>query len=126
MLEGLRFGRVLFRSRPAARPVGPETALAVLDDQVPVEQAPPQHDRLAGELRVDLVDHALDRDPGIAADLAPLRLAGEGAEPFPSAHRPEPALGQAGEPVLASRAASRAMWLGVVVQQVAPQPEIGL
>ena len=114
------------RDRPAARPVGPETALAMLDKEVLVEQAPPEHDRLAGKLRVDLVDHALDRDPGVAADLAPFRLAGKAQNRSQAHIAPEPALGQAGEPILAARAAGRAMWLGVVVQQVAPQPEVGL
>src|SRR3954470_15342995 len=70
------------------RLVGPMPLLAVLDVEIMVEQPPPEHDRLAGELRIELVDDAFDRDPGVAADLAPLRLSGEGAEALPAAHRP--------------------------------------
>ena len=49
--------------------------VAMLGEQLGVEQPPPQHDRLAGKLGVELVGDPRDRHPRVQPDHAPLGLA---------------------------------------------------
>src|SRR3546814_350029 len=68
----------------AARRLVRAMPLAVmLHEQLRVEQPPEQRHRLAGELGLDLVGSALNRDGRVARNGAPLGLTSEGAEPLP-------------------------------------------
>src|SRR3546814_11697546 len=68
----------------AARRLGRAMPLAVmLREGLLVEQPPEQRHRLAGELGLDLVGSALNRDGRVARNGAPLELTSEGAEPLP-------------------------------------------
>jgi hypothetical protein len=77
------------RDWAAGWPERTHALLAVLDPELLVEQAPPDHDRLASEFGVDLVCHAGDGQMAVDAHQAPLRLARKGAEPLPGAHLPD-------------------------------------
>src|SRR3546814_6241060 len=66
----------------AARRLVRAMPLAVmLHEELLVEQPPEQRHRLAGELGLDLVGSALNRDGRVARKGAPLGLTSEGAEP---------------------------------------------
>src|SRR3546814_13146677 len=68
----------------AARRLVRAMPLAVmLHEELLVEQPPEQRHRLAGELGLDLVGSALNRDGRVARNGAPLGLTSEGAEPLP-------------------------------------------
>jgi len=71
------------RDRSAGRTVGAEPPVVPLDEEVGVEKAPPEQHVLTGEIGVDLVMRAADRDPCIRPDLAALRLARKGRVAFP-------------------------------------------
>ena len=71
------------RDRTARRLVRPEALALELDEQLLVEEPPPERHRLAGKLGLDFVRGALDRDRRVAGDAAALGLAREGAEPLP-------------------------------------------
>lgn len=103
----------LQRDRTAHRAVGAVALLAEFHEQLLPEQAQPEDDLFAGQLRVDLSVGAGDGNARIASHLAPLGLAGEGAEPLPGADRAQTPLGQTRQPVL--DAAVRLAAVGLVV-----------
>src|SRR3546814_20086699 len=73
----------------AARRLVRAMPLAVmLHEELPVEQPPEQRHRLAGELGLDLVGRALNRDGRVARNGAPPGLTREGAETPPLNQRP--------------------------------------
>src|SRR3546814_1361602 len=82
----------------------------MLHEELLVEQPPEQRHRLAGELGLDLVGSALNRDGRVARNGAPLGLTSEGAEPLPFTHGPHAIAGQVPQPVLEPR-----VWLGTMV-----------
>jgi hypothetical protein len=102
--------------------VGAVAAFAVLHIELIVEDTPPEHDRLTGEVGIDLVLRALDRHPGVRPDLAPLRLAREGAEAIPGAHRLDAAVGEVAQPIFHARMRLGTVRLVVVMQQVVHEP----
>lgn len=67
----------------------PKALLTPLDPKRLIEQAPPDHDGLAGKFRIDFVDNAGDAEAAVDADQAPFGLARKGAEPLPGAHLAE-------------------------------------
>src|SRR3546814_19655636 len=79
----------------AARRLVMAMPLAVmLHEELLVEQPPEQRHRLAGELGLDLVGSALNRDGRVARNGAPLGLTSEGEEPLPCTHGPHATAGQ--------------------------------
>jgi hypothetical protein len=76
--------------RAARGLVWPKTLALELDEQLVVEQPPPERHCLAGKFGLDLIRGTLDRNGRIAGDAAAFGLARERAEPLPRAHRAHP------------------------------------
>jgi len=98
----------------------------VFDPQFLVEQAPPDHDRLAGEFGIDLIHHPRDRQAAIDTDQATLRLAREDAEPFPGTHLPHTVGRQMCQPVVDARMRLGAMVATVIGGDEARKPAVRL
>ncbi len=114
------------RDGSAHREEGAGSLVAELDPNLLIEESPPDHDRFAGELRVDLVGDAGDRHAAVQGDGSPLGLAGEGAEPSPGAHLAHALGGQVRQPVVHAAMRFGAMVAAVVGIDEARQPTIGL
>ncbi len=112
------------RDRATGRAIGPIALLAELDEQLMIEQPPPQHDLLPGRIGIHFVVSPLNRDSPIATDLAPLGLTGKGTEPLPGAHLPDTVGGQPVKPVL--QAAVRFVSVGFLVVAVDEVAEPGV
>ena len=96
----------------------------MLDPKLLIEQPPPDNDRLAGPLGVDLVADARDRQAAVDADQAPLGLAGEDAEPLPGAHLADTICRQVRQPVVNTRMRLGSMVAAVVGGDEACQPAV--
>ena len=107
------------RDGAAARPVGTETPLPELDEQLVVEQSPPDRDGLARQVGIDLVESVIHPDAGVTRYAAALGLAREGAEAFPGTHLPQALTGQVARPVLDTAVWLSAVRLGVVAVDIA-------
>ena len=103
----------------AARPVGAEAPLLELDEQLVVEQPPPDRDGLARQVGIDVVESAIDPDARISRYAAALGFAREGAEAFPGTHLPQALAGQVARPVLDAAMRLSAVRLGVVAVDIA-------
>ena len=98
----------------------------ILDEEFLVEQTPPHHDRLAGELGIDLVGDPSHRQAAVETNRSPFGLAGEGAEALPPAHRTDAIAGQVGKPIVGARMGLAAMVARVVAVDEALQPAVRL
>ena len=87
-------------NRASDRTERAEALLLMLDVQFLVEQSQPQGHRFAGQGRLDLIEDAVDLNPGIDADLASFRFASKGPEPFPGTHGAQALRRQPAQPVL--------------------------
>ena len=114
------------RDRTADWQERPAALFVVLDPKLLIEQPPPDHDSLAGEFGVDLIGDARDRQAAVDADQAPLGLAREDAEPFPSAHLADTIGRQVRQPVVDARMRFGSMVATVVGGDVACQPTVRL
>ena len=103
---------------------GPEALVAAFDPQFLIEQAPPDHDGFAGELRVDLVGDAGNGQTAVDADLAPFRLPREGAEPLPGAHLADAVGRQVRQPIIDPRVRFGSMIAAIVGDDEPCQPEM--
>ena len=121
----LVFAVAVKRHRAPRWLVWAEAPAVELDKQLLVEQAPPERHRLPGQLGLDFVGRALDRDGRVAGDAAALRLARKSAEPLARAHRAHAVGRQAPEPVLDPAVRLAAMVAVVVDDQRAAQPKVG-
>ena len=110
----------------ADRIIGTVALVAMFDEQLLIEQAPPNDDGLAGDFGIDFVGDPGDRNPAVNADEASFGLAREGAEAFPCTHRPHAVIGEIGEPVLSARMLLRAVVFGVVIIDEPSQPAVCL
>jgi hypothetical protein len=106
--------------------VGAVAPLAMLDIQFLIEEAPPEDDGFAREVRLDGVCHPLHDDPRVDADFPAFGLTGKRTEPLPVTHGAEPGRGQMLEPVLQARMRFGAMLHAVILQQKLHQPRVGL
>ena len=112
------------RDRAANRQERPTTLFAVLDPKLLIKQPPPDHDCLAGEFGIDLVGDARDRQAAVDANVAPLRLTREGAEPLPGTHFPDTIGRQMRQPVVDARMRLGSMVAAVVGGDEARQPPV--
>jgi hypothetical protein len=112
------------RDRAANRQERPTALFTVLDPKLLIEQPPPDNDRLAGELGVDLVADARDRQAAVDGDQAPLGLPGEDAEPLPGAHLAHTIGRQVRHPVIDTRMRLGSMVAAVVGSDEACQPAV--
>ena len=103
----------------AARPVGAETPLPELDEQLVVEQSPPDRDGLARQVGVDVVESAIHPDAGVTRYAAALGFARKGAEAFPGTHLPQTLTRQVARPVLDAAMRLSAVRLRVVAVDIA-------
>ena len=92
---------------PPSGRYGAVFAILELDEQLLIEEPPPDRDHLAGKIAAHLVIGAVDADSGVAGDPALLGFARERAEPLPRAHLAEPRLGKVAHPVPRSGCAAR-------------------
>ena len=98
----------------------------MLDEDLVIEQTPPEDHLLPDGLLVHLIPGAVDRYLGIGADGAALGFSGDGAESLPDAHLADPCGGEIGEPILDSGMRLRAVRLLVIAEQEVHQPGIRL
>ena len=68
--------------------------LPELDEQLVVEQSPPDRDGLARQVGDDVVESAIDPDAGVTRYAAVLGFARKGAEAFPGTHLPQALTGK--------------------------------
>src|SRR5258708_14025842 len=98
----------------------------MFDIQLVVENAPPEYDRFAGEVRVDFVIDPGHRHPGLTADLASFGFARKGAEALPTACRSYTGCGQILKPVFHARMRTGSMLHRLVTGREARGPGTGV
>ena len=97
------------RDRAADWRNGPMRSSPCSTHKLLIEQAPPQHDFLAGEFGIHLVGDARDGQAAVDADQAPLRLARESAKTLPGAHLAD-ALGRQMRQPVVDRECGSELW----------------
>ena len=114
------------RDRATNRQKRSAAFVAVLRPKRLVEQAPPDHDRLASEFRIHLVGDARDGQATIDADQPAFGFAREDTEPLPCAHLPDTIGRQMGQPVIGTRMRFGAVITAVVGRDETGQPAVRL